>query len=144
MTYRFRVKGGELFDRVADETYILSETAVGMIVCQLCEAMGYIHQQNIIHLDIKVGNRNNSLGIIYFQPENIMMCDIRGNRIKLIDFGLARYFDGSQELKYMAGTPEFAAPEVIKFEPLSYHTDMWSVGVITYILLVDVSLARSL
>ncbi|PAV62564.1 hypothetical protein WR25_00179 isoform J [Diploscapter pachys] len=115
------VKGGELFDRVADETYILSETAVGMIVCQLCEAMGYIHQQNIIHLDIK--------------PENIMMCDIRGNRIKLIDFGLARYFDGSQELKYMAGTPEFAAPEVIKFEPLSYHTDMWSVGVITYILL---------
>ena len=73
-----------------------------------------------------------------------MMCDIRGNRIKLIDFGLARYFDGSQELKYMAGTPEFAAPEVIKFEPLSYHTDMWSVGVITYILLVGISLAHSM
>lgn len=59
------MKGGELFDRVADETYILSETAVGMIVCQLCEAMGYIHQQNIIHLDIKVGTHNSSLGIVY-------------------------------------------------------------------------------
>lgn len=39
-----------------------------------------------------------------------------------------------QELKYMAGTPEFAAPEVIKYENLTYQTDMWSVGVIAYIL----------
>lgn len=36
-----------------------------------------------------------------------------GNRIKLIDFGLAQYYDGSKDLYYMAGTPEFAAPEVI-------------------------------
>lgn len=42
-----------------------------------------------------------------------------------------------QELRYMAGTPEFAAPEVIKYEQLDYHTDMWSVGVITYILYVS-------
>lgn len=57
-----------------------------------------------------------------------------GNRIKLIDFGLAQYYDGSKDLLLMAGTPEFAAPEVIKFEPLDFQTDMWSVGVITYIL----------
>ncbi|RCN51099.1 kinase domain protein [Ancylostoma caninum] len=115
------VRGGELFDRVADENYVLTEQAVVMIICQLCEAIDYIHEQNILHLDIK--------------PENIMCVSQTGNRIKLIDFGLARYYDGTQELRYMAGTPEFAAPEVIKYEQLDFHTDMWSVGVITYILL---------
>uniref|UniRef100_A0A8R1I117 Protein kinase domain-containing protein n=1 Tax=Caenorhabditis japonica TaxID=281687 RepID=A0A8R1I117_CAEJA len=115
------VRGGELFDRVAEESYELSELAVVMIICQLCEAIDYIHKQNILHLDVK--------------PENIMCVSLTGNRIKLIDFGLARHYDGTQELKYMAGTPEFAAPEVIKFEKLDYHTDMWSIGVITYILL---------
>ncbi|KAK6766101.1 hypothetical protein RB195_025794 [Necator americanus] len=115
------VRGGELFDRVADENYVLTEQAVVMIICQLCEAIDYIHEQNILHLDIK--------------PENIMCVSQTGNRIKLIDFGLARYYDGTQELRYMAGTPEFAAPEVIKYEQLDFSTDMWSVGVITYILL---------
>lgn len=57
------------------------------------------------------------------------------NQIKLIDFGLAQHYDGEHDLLFMAGTPEFAAPEVIKYEPLNFHTDMWSVGVITYILL---------
>ncbi|GMT36215.1 hypothetical protein PFISCL1PPCAC_27512 [Pristionchus fissidentatus] len=115
------VRGGELFNRVAEESYILTEKAVAMIVCQICEAIDYIHSQHIIHLDIK--------------PENIMCVSETGNRIKLIDFGLAQYYDGSKDLYYMAGTPEFAAPEVIKYEPLDFRTDMWSVGVITYILL---------
>lgn len=58
-----------------------------------------------------------------------------GNRIKIIDFGLAQFYDGSSNLLFMAGTPEFVAPEVIKFEPIDFYTDMWSIGVITYILL---------
>ncbi|VBB29601.1 unnamed protein product [Acanthocheilonema viteae] len=62
-----------------------------------------------------------------------------GNRIKLIDFGLAQFYDGSSNLLFMAGTPEFVAPEVIKFEPIDFHTDMWSIGVITYILLSGIS-----
>uniref|UniRef100_A0AC34FDB3 Protein kinase domain-containing protein n=1 Tax=Panagrolaimus sp. ES5 TaxID=591445 RepID=A0AC34FDB3_9BILA len=115
------VHGGELFDRVVEENYILTETAVAMIVYQICEAIRYIHSHNIIHLDLK--------------PENIMCVTETGNQIKLIDFGLAQYYDGEHDLLFMAGTPEFAAPEVIKFEPLDFHTDMWSVGVIVYILL---------
>uniref|UniRef100_A0AC34QJZ2 Protein kinase domain-containing protein n=1 Tax=Panagrolaimus sp. JU765 TaxID=591449 RepID=A0AC34QJZ2_9BILA len=115
------VHGGELFDRVVEENYILTETAVAMIVYQICEAIRYIHSHNIIHLDLK--------------PENIMCVSQTGNQIKLIDFGLAQYYDGEHDLLFMAGTPEFAAPEVIKFEPLDFHTDMWSVGVIVYILL---------
>ncbi|VDN19194.1 unnamed protein product [Gongylonema pulchrum] len=123
------VNGGELFDRVVDENYILTEMAVVMIVCQLCEAISYIHSKNIVHLDIKV----------QLQPENIMCVSHTGNRIKLIDFGLAQFYDGSSNLLFMAGTPEFVAPEVIKFEPIDFHTDMWSVGVITYILLSGIS-----
>ncbi|KJH43130.1 kinase domain protein [Dictyocaulus viviparus] len=125
------VRGGELFDRVADENYVLTELAVVMIICQLCEAIDYIHEQNILHLDIKIKKQKHA----EIQPENIMCVSQSGNRIKLIDFGLAQHYDGTQELRYMAGTPEFAAPEVIKYEQLDYHTDMWSVGVITYILL---------
>ena len=98
----------------------MTETAVAMIVYQICEAIRYIHSHNIIHLDLK--------------PENIMCVSQTGNQIKLIDFGLAQYYDGEHDLLFMAGTPEFAAPEVIKFEPLDFHTDMWSVGVIVYIL----------
>ncbi|KAI6215549.1 Stretchin-Mlck [Aphelenchoides besseyi] len=115
------VGGGELFDRVVDDSYILTETAVAMIIYQICQAIKYIHSQNIIHLDLK--------------PENIMCLSLTGNQIKLIDFGLAQYYDGQHDLLFMAGTPEFAAPEVIKYEPLDFHTDMWSLGVITYILL---------
>lgn len=48
------MEGGELFDRVADENYILTELAVVMIISQLCEAIDYIHSQNIVHLDVKV------------------------------------------------------------------------------------------
>ncbi|KAL3091841.1 hypothetical protein niasHT_027461 [Heterodera trifolii] len=115
------VQGGELFDRVADDSYILTEMAVALIMFQICEAIRYIHSQNIIHLDLK--------------PENIMCVSQTSNQIKLIDFGLAQWYDGSKDLMFMAGTPEFAAPEVIKYEPLDFHTDMWSLGVIAYILL---------
>ncbi|CAK5091519.1 unnamed protein product [Meloidogyne enterolobii] len=105
------VQGGELFDRVADDSYILTEMAVALIMFQICEAIRYIHSQNIIHLDLK--------------PENIMCVSQTSNKIKLIDFGLAQWYDGSKDLMFMAGTPEFAAPEVIKYEPLDFHTDMW-------------------
>ena len=79
-----------------------------------------MHRQSILHLDLK--------------PENIMCVDKTGSRIKLIDFGLARQFDPKENVKVMFGTPEFVAPEVINYERISFGTDMWSVGVICYIL----------
>lgn len=55
-------------------------------------------------------------------------------QIKLIDFGLARKFEKGENMKVLFGTPEFVAPEVINYDPVSYNTDMWSIGVITYVL----------
>lgn len=57
-----------------------------------------------------------------------------GNRIKIIDFGLARQYDPDKKLQVLFGTPEFVAPEVVNFDSITFATDMWSVGVIAYVL----------
>jgi myosin-light-chain kinase len=54
--------------------------------------------------------------------------------LKLIDFGLSRKIKPDEEVREMLGTPEFVSPEVVNYEPLSLNTDMWSIGVITYIM----------
>ncbi|KAM7344200.1 spaghetti-squash activator isoform 2-T2 [Cochliomyia hominivorax] len=87
--------------------------------------MEFIHRNNILHLDLK--------------PENILCLTQEGNRIKIIDFGLARKFDPDKKLQILFGTPEFVAPEVVNFDSISYATDMWSVGVITYVLISGLS-----
>lgn len=81
----FRVEGGELFDRVIDDDYILTEKACVIILRQLCQAMEFVHLNNIVHLDLK--------------PENILLLTKEGNRIKIIDFGLARKYDPDKKLQ---------------------------------------------
>ncbi|KTG35926.1 hypothetical protein cypCar_00018180 [Cyprinus carpio] len=60
-------------------------------------------------------------------------------RIKLIDFGLAHRIKDGVEFKNIFGTPEFVAPEIVNYEQLGLEADMWSIGVITYILLSGAS-----
>ncbi|XP_065366912.1 death-associated protein kinase related [Calliphora vicina] len=119
------VEGGELFDRVVDDEFVLTERVCVVFIRQVCEAMEFIHRNNILHLDLK--------------PENILCLTQEGNRIKIIDFGLARKFDPDKKLQILFGTPEFVAPEVVNFDSISYATDMWSVGVITYVLISGLS-----
>lgn len=49
-------------------------------------------------------------------------------------FSLPLFTENAGSLKVLFGTPEFVAPEVINYEPIGYETDMWSIGVICYIL----------
>ncbi|KAG8335559.1 Death-associated protein kinase 1 [Homalodisca vitripennis] len=71
-----------------------------------------------------------------FNPENILLVEKTPlPTIKVIDFGLSQELDAVSEIKTVFGTPEFVAPEVVNFETLSLATDMWAIGVITYILL---------
>ncbi|XP_064899386.1 caM kinase-like vesicle-associated protein isoform X9 [Columba livia] len=74
-------------------------------------------------------------------PENIMLQDkdVPKPQIKIIDFGLAQRLEDGVTFKSLCGTPQYIAPEVINYEPLSSATDMWSIGVITYILLSGLS-----
>lgn len=71
-----RVSGGELFERIIDEDFELTERECIKYMKQISEGVQYIHKQGIVHLDLK--------------PENIMCVNKTGTSIKLIDFGLAR------------------------------------------------------
>ncbi|XP_063411105.1 myosin light chain kinase, smooth muscle-like isoform X3 [Mytilus trossulus] len=119
------VGGGELFDRVADEDLELTERDCVHFMRQICEGVRYMHEKSIMHLDLK--------------PENILCVRKDSNLIKIIDFGLARRFTPGESLKVMFGTPEFIAPEVVNYEQIGLQTDIWSLGVICYVLLSGLS-----
>uniref|UniRef100_A0A8C6U6M0 Myosin light chain kinase, smooth muscle n=1 Tax=Neogobius melanostomus TaxID=47308 RepID=A0A8C6U6M0_9GOBI len=119
------ISGGELFERIIDEDFELTEREVIKYMLQIIDGVSFIHKQGVVHLDLK--------------PENIMCVNKTGSKIKLIDFGLARRLENAGTLKVLFGTPEFVAPEVINYEAISYPTDMWSIGVICYILLSGLS-----
>ncbi|XP_070846734.1 myosin light chain kinase, smooth muscle-like isoform X2 [Chaetodon trifascialis] len=115
------IAGGELFERIVDDNFEHTEPTSARYMQQILEGMQYVHKQNIVHLDLK--------------PENIVCVDTTGTQIKIIDFGLASKLEEDKPLMVMHGTPEFVAPEVISYEPVGLETDMWSIGVICFILL---------
>lgn len=119
------IEGGELFERVIDDDFLLTERSCAVFMRQICEGIEFIHAQKILHLDLK--------------PENILCLTKEGNRIKIIDFGLARDYDPNKKLQVLFGTPEFVAPEVVNFDQIGFGTDMWSIGVICYVLLSGLS-----
>ncbi|KHJ96255.1 immunoglobulin I-set domain protein [Oesophagostomum dentatum] len=124
MIYEF-MSGGELFEKVADDSNRMTEAEAIDYTRQVCKALCHMHEMNYVHLDLK--------------PENIMFTTKKSNQLKLIDFGLASYLDPKESVKVTTGTAEFAAPEVANGDAVGYYTDMWSVGVLAYILLSGLS-----
>ncbi|KAJ8319889.1 hypothetical protein KUTeg_001476 [Tegillarca granosa] len=119
------IEGGELFERVVDEDFDLTERDTVYFMRQICDGVSYMHDQGIIHLDLK--------------PENILCVHKDSNLIKIIDFGLARFHHDGESARVMYGTPEFIAPEVVNYEEIGFPTDIWSLGVICYVLLSGLS-----
>eukprot|EP00095_Tigriopus_kingsejongensis_P003639 maker-scaffold606_size125303-snap-gene-0.15 protein:Tk03639 transcript:maker-scaffold606_size125303-snap-gene-0.15-mRNA-1 annotation:"death-associated protein kinase 2 isoform x2" len=118
------LRGGELFDFISEKER-LSEEEASNFIKQILLGLKHMHSKYIAHLDLK--------------PENIMLKTENSPLLKLIDFGLSRKIKPDEEIREMLGTPEFVSPEVVNFEPISLNTDMWSIGVITYILLSGAS-----
>uniref|UniRef100_A0A6A7FN63 Serine/threonine-protein kinase PLK4-like n=2 Tax=Hirondellea gigas TaxID=1518452 RepID=A0A6A7FN63_9CRUS len=113
--------GGDL-QKLLDEQVALSEDMVRVLMLQVLMGLRFLHNNSIAHLDIK--------------PQNlIMMGSSPVEGVKLVDFGLSRVISQETELTQIMGTPDYVAPEVINFEPVGLATDMWSVGVITYVFL---------
>ena len=115
--------GGELFDKIASqENQVFNESEAAAIMKKLLRAINHCHANGITHRDIK--------------PENIMYG--ADGEIKLIDFGLSRALEeeelGSKALRTVAGTLAYMAPEVMteKYDPK--HCDIWSLGVLMYLL----------
>jgi len=116
------VTGGELFDRiVAKGSY--TEKDAARTVKTLCDALGYLHKKKIVHRDLKPEN------LLYLSPAD-------DAPIKIADFGLARLVSTKDMMKTACGTPGYVAPEILKNQGYdSGAVDMWSTGVILYILL---------
>ena len=112
--------GGELFDTISDKG-VFTEKEAAHLLKQIISAVCYSHTNNIVHRDIK--------------PENILLDDKSDDPlIKLIDFGGARYFSKNKKMTKVNGTPYYIAPEVLS-EVYDEKCDIWSCGVILYILL---------
>jgi len=120
-----RVYGGELFERICEKEQY-SETDAKKVMKQLLSAIQYFHSVDIVHRDLK--------------PENILLkLDKSDTCIKVTDFGLSRIIErcvGQDEMMQTAcGTPGYVAPEILKGNGYNKEIDMWSAGVIMYILL---------
>ena len=118
-------EGGELFEAISEQGSF-SEGDCANIMKSLLAAVNYLHGKNIVHRDLK--------------PENIMLTKNLSKmknkkyEIKLIDFGSAKQFEPHTKMNKFIGTSYYIAPEVLK-ENYDEKCDIWSCGVILYILL---------
>jgi len=121
------VRGGTLFDAIVDSpAEHLTERFTARIMAGCCSALAFMHKKGIAHRDIK--------------PENIMLLPKadrdRGDFVELCDFGFARLFDEAAGMMMSTcGTPEYVAPEVLKHTGYSASCDVWSMGVVLYVML---------
>lgn len=122
--------GGELFDRICEKGRFTEKDASGTMR-QVLEAVDYLHHKDIVHRDLK--------------PENLLyLTRDPHSDLVLADFGIAKHLDSPDEqLKTMAGSFGYAAPEVMMKKGHGKPVDMWSLGVITYTLLCGYSPFRS-
>lgn len=109
-----------------------TEQCVSNVVTQLLDALQYLHWRGICHLNI--------------QPDNVVMSSVRSMQVKLVDYGTANRVSKlgtTIPLNTMSDCwLDFMAPEALKEELLYPQTDIWSVGVLTYLLLSGTSAFR--
>ena len=110
---------GQLYE-IVQEDKKLPEKQIKEIALQLTSALFYLHNNNIIHRDIK--------------PQNVLIS--ASGIIKICDFGFARAIDNKTMITSIKGTPLYMAPELLKEYPYNKKADLWSLGVILYELYV--------
>ncbi|CAB9518958.1 MAP kinase-activated protein kinase 2 (Fragment) [Seminavis robusta] len=116
-----KMLGGELFDRIVQKSYYNEKEARD--TCKiLFQAMAYCHKHQVAHRDLK--------------PENLLLTSQDNDSdIKIADFGFAKKCTTPNSLKTQCGTPGYVAPEILEGQQYDTQADMWSLGVIVYILL---------
>lgn len=115
------VAGGELFDRIVKKSKY-TEKEAREVVKILLETLLFLHSEGIVHRDLK--------------PENLLLCnDTSDSDVKFADFGFAKYTTQLLPKEVACGTPGYVAPEILKGIPYGCEVDIWSMGVIVYIIL---------
>eukprot|EP00535_Pseudo-nitzschia_heimii_P000376 CAMPEP_0197187798 /NCGR_PEP_ID=MMETSP1423-20130617/16585_1 /TAXON_ID=476441 /ORGANISM="Pseudo-nitzschia heimii, Strain UNC1101" /LENGTH=724 /DNA_ID=CAMNT_0042639461 /DNA_START=5 /DNA_END=2179 /DNA_ORIENTATION=+ len=115
------MEGGDVFDRILSlKNY--TESDARDLAKILLEVVDEMHQNGIAHRDIK--------------PQNILLkYENCNSSIKVGDFGFAKRVHTPKSLTVRCGTPSYIAPEILKNQPYDQSCDMWSVGVVIYVML---------
>ena len=116
------IKGGRLSDYMKEKRYKFTEKRVAEIIYQICLGVKYLHKYGIVHRDLK--------------PDNIMLTESgdKGN-VKIMDFGLSKIMGKKEKAVEGFGTLTFVAPEVLVRKPYNKEVDIWSIGVIMYLMM---------
>ncbi|KAH9329506.1 hypothetical protein KI387_001614 [Taxus chinensis] len=116
-------EGGELFDRIVARGHY-TERAAAAVTRTIVEVVQMCHKHGVMHRDLK--------------PENFLFANNKENSaLKAIDFGLSVFFKAGERFSEIVGSPYYMAPEVLK-RNYGPEVDVWSAGVILYILLCGV------
>mmetsp|Transcript_20890 Transcript_20890/g.45316 ORF Transcript_20890/g.45316 Transcript_20890/m.45316 type:complete len:791 (-) Transcript_20890:118-2490(-) len=114
--------GGDLFDRLDEQPdYHYTEAQCARLVKQMLSAVRYLHSKGIIHRDLKLEN------FLFSTPDP-------QSELRMIDFGLSKHFIAGEHHHEKVGTPYTVAPEIIQGH-YDEKSDIWALGVITYLLL---------
>uniref|UniRef100_A0A8C5CAK1 Protein kinase domain-containing protein n=1 Tax=Gadus morhua TaxID=8049 RepID=A0A8C5CAK1_GADMO len=120
LIYEF-ISGVDIFERLGTGNFELTEQEIVRYLRQVCTALKFLHSQNFGHLDIR--------------PDNIVYTTRRSTELKIIEMGQARLLVPGENIRIPFSAPEYCAPEVHRHDLISTATDMWSVGVMAYVLL---------
>jgi len=113
-------RGGEVFDHIVKHGEY-SEHDASIIARKIVEAVRFLHSQGIAHRDLK--------------PQNLLCASDDPTDIRISDFGLSKVFNQATMMQTCCGSPEYVAPEILMCVSYDQSVDMWSVGIIIYILL---------
>lgn len=114
-----KLNGGELFERIVGRPRF-TEEETARLLRPLLESVAYLHDLGIVHRDLK--------------PENILVGDDLDS-VKIADFGLSKMVLPKEKMDSACGTLSYVAPEVLTMQGYGKEADLWSVGVIMFLLL---------
>ena len=115
--------GGDLFSYLEKRKFRIAEQKAAKIIHSLAAGLYYLHSYGIVHRDIK--------------PENVLMVSkSEDTDVKIVDFGLSKMVGPSQLCNEPFGTLSYVAPEVLQQKPYGKAVDVWSLGILAYLMMV--------
>ena len=116
------IRGGRLTDYMKEKKFNFSEKRAAELIYEIAVGVKYLHKYGIIHRDLK--------------PDNIMLTEANDKgHIKIMDFGLSKILGKKEKTSDGFGTLTFVSPEVLIRKPYNKEIDIWSIGVILYLML---------
>jgi Ca2+-binding EF-hand superfamily protein len=116
------IRGGRLTDYMKEKKFRFTEKRAAELIYEIALGVKYLHKYGIIHRDLK--------------PDNIMLTEANDKgHIKIMDFGLSKILGKKEKTSDGFGTLTFVSPEVLIRKPYNKEIDIWSIGVILYLML---------